>query len=142
MIAGVALALAGVAPNLRVRPCEPKHYDDTSRSLQSGKREVNVGSYRSICDAILTPTPGELTFPILKRLVGQGLVVSDLEVLTTMAHVFQRLKLVVEPGGAVALASALFRQDQIKGDTVVAVLTGGNTDIKTFKRALNTLNSS
>ncbi|MDG2473784.1 MAG: threonine/serine dehydratase [Paracoccaceae bacterium] len=139
LTAGVALALADGAPNLRVRPCEPKHYDDTSRSLQSGKREVNVGSHRSICDAILTPTPGELTFPILKKLAGQGLVVSDLEVLITMAHVFQRLKLIVEPGGAVALASALFRKDQIKGDTVVAVLTGGNTDVKTFERALATL---
>ena len=139
LTAGVSIALAELAPYLRVRPCEPRYYDDTSRSLQSGKREVNIGSHRSICDAILTPTPGELTFPILKKLAGQGLVVSDLEVLTTMAHVFQRLKLIVEPGGAVALASALFRKDQIKGDTVVVVLTGGNTDVKTFKRALGTL---
>ena len=141
LTAGAALALAEVAPDLRVRPCEPEYYDDTSRSLKSGKREVNIGSYNSICDAILTPTPGELTFPILKEFVGQGLVVSDLEVLTTMAHVFQRLKLIVEPGGAVALASALFRKDQIKGDTVIVVLTGGNTDTKTFKRALSTLES-
>ena len=141
LTAGVALALASVAPNLRVRPCEPEYYDDTSRSLLSGRREKNVGSHKSICDAILTPTPGELTFPILKDLVGQGLVVSDLEVLTTMALVFQRLKLIVEPGGAVALASALFRKDQIEGDTVVVVLTGGNTDVKTFKRALGTLKS-
>ena len=141
LTAGVALALADVAPGLRVRPCEPKYYDDTSRSLQSGKREVNIGSYNSICDAILTPTPGELTFPILKEFVGQGLVVSDLEVLITMAQVFQRLKLVVEPGGAVALASALFRKDQIKGDTVVVVLTGGNTDAKTFRRALSVIES-
>lgn len=139
LTAGVAVALAEVSPNLRVRPCEPKNYDDTRRSLQSGKREINVGFHDSICDAILTPTPGELTFPILKELAGQGLVVSDLEVLNTMAHVFQRLKLIVEPGGAVALASALFRKDQIKGDTVVVILTGGNTDVQTFQRALGTL---
>ena len=139
LTAGMALALAEAAPDLRVRPCEPEHYDDTSRSLQSGKREVNIGSYSSICDAILTPTPGELTFPILQDLVGKGLVVSDAEVLNTMAQAFQRLKLIVEPGGAVALASALFRKDQIKGDTVIVVLTGGNTDVKTFRRALSTL---
>ncbi len=141
LTAGVAIALAESAPNLKVRPCEPRHYDDTSRSLISGKREVNIGFHNSICDAILTPTPGELTFPILRKLVGQGLVVSDLEVLITMAHIFQRLKLIVEPGGAVALAAALFRKDQIKGDTVVVVLTGGNTDVKTFKRALATIES-
>ena len=141
LTAGVAIALAKAAPHLRVRPCEPEYYDDTSRSLKSGKREVNIGSYKSICDAILTPTPGDLTFPILQDLVGPGLVVSDQEVLLTMAQVFQRLKLIVEPGGAVALASALFRKDQIKGDTVVAVLTGGNTDTKTFRRALTTLES-
>ena len=141
LTAGVALALAEAAPDLRVRPCEPEYYDDTSRSLKSGKREVNIGYYKSICDAILTPTPGELTFPILQKYAGEGLVVSDLEVLMTMAQVFQRLKLIVEPGGAVALASALFRKDQIRGDTVVAVLTGGNTDARTFKRALDTLES-
>ena len=141
LTAGVALALAEAAPHLQVRPCEPEHFDDTSRSLQNGKREVNVGSKKSICDAILTPTPGELTFPILKELAGKGLVVSDSEVLITMAQVFQRLKLIVEPGGAVALASALFRKDEIKGDTVVVVLTGGNTDVKTFTRALRSLES-
>lgn len=142
LTAGVSIALAEVAPYLRVRPCEPRYYDDTSRSLQSGKREVNIGSHSSICDAILTPTPGELTFPILKEFAGKGLVVSDLEVLTTIAYVFKHLKLIVEPGGAVALASALFRKDQIKGDKVIVVLTGGNTDVKTFTRALSTLENS
>ena len=140
LTAGVALALAKAAPDLKVRPCEPKHFDDTARSLKSGKREINIGSYLSICDAILTPTPGEMTFPILKELVGEGLVVSDQEVLISMAHAFQHLKLIVEPGGAVALAAALFRKDQIKGDTVVVILTGGNTDVNTFRRALGTLN--
>ena len=137
LTAGVALALNKVAPNLRVRSCEPEGYDDTRRSLQSGKREVNDKRPLSICDAILTPSPGELTFPILNRLAGPGLVVSDREVLFTIAECFHRLKLVVEPGGAVALASALFRKDEIQGDTVIVVLTGGNTDFKTFKRAFD-----
>ena len=137
LTAGVALALRKVAPNLRVRPCEPEDYDDTRRSLRSGKRETNDKHRVSICDAILTPTPGEVTFPILNRLVGPGLVVSDREVLFAIAECFYRLKLVVEPGGAVALASALFRKDEIQGDTVIVVLTGGNTDFKTVKSAFD-----
>ena len=139
LTAGVATALNETAPSLKVRPCEPVNYDDTLRSLKTGKREVNTASTRSICDAILTPTPGEITFPILMKLAGEGLAVSEKEVLVSMAKAFQYLKLIVEPGGAVALASALFRKDQLRGDTVVAVLTGGNTDIKTFNMALKTL---
>ena len=137
LTAGVALALEKVASNLRVRPCEPEDYDDTRRSLLSGIRETNDKLCVSICDAILTPTPGEVTFPILNRLVGPGLTVSDSEVLFAIVECFYRLKLVVEPGGAVALASALFRKDEIQGDTVIVVLTGGNIDFKTFKRAFN-----
>ena len=137
LTAGVAIALRNVAPNLRVRPCEPENYDDTRRSLLSGKREINDKHCVSICDAILTPTPGEVTFPILNRLVGPGLAVSDREVLFAIAECFYRLKLVVEPGGAVALASALFRKDEIQGDTVIVVLTGGNTDFKTVKSAFD-----
>ena len=136
MSAGVALALSDVAPNLRVRPCEPVNFDDTTRSLRSGQRETNKDTVTSICDAILTPTPGEKTFPILKKLAGPGLVVSDREVLAAMAESFNRLKLVIEPGGAVALAAALYRKDDITGDTVVVVLTGGNTDFKVIKKAL------
>ena len=134
--AGVALALSDVAPNLRVRPCEPVNFDDTTRSLRSGQRETNKDTVPSICDAILTETPGEKTFPILKKLAGPGLVVSEREVLAAMAESFNRLKLVIEPGGAVALAAALYRKDDITGDTVVVVLTGGNTDFKVMKKAL------
>ena len=135
LTAGVALALSEIAPQFQVRPCEPQDYDDTRRSLLSGKRESNIHPGPSICDAILTPTPGEVTFPILHRLAGPGLVVSDREVLFAITECFHRLKLVVEPGGAVALASAIFRKDQIQGDTVIVVLTGGNTDFKTFRSA-------
>ena len=135
LCAGVALAFSDVAPDLRVRPCEPESYDDTARSLKSGKRETNNNLSQSICDAILTPTPGEKTFPILKELVGPGLVVSDDEVLFTIAEIFYRLKLVSEPGGAVGLAAALHRQDQISGDAVVAVVTGGNIDFEILKKA-------
>ena len=93
----------------------------------------------SICDAIVTPSPGELTFPILKEHCGPGLVVSDKEALQAVALAFQRLKIVVEPGGAVALAAALFHADKIKGDAVIVVVTGGNVDPPIFRQALDTL---
>ena len=93
----------------------------------------------SICDAIVTPQPGALTFPIMQRLAGPGLVVSDDEALQAMGHAFNRLKLVAEPGGAVALAAALFRGDEIEGDDVIVTISGGNVDSDMFARALQTL---
>lgn len=134
--AGIALALAGTAPGLRVRPVEPEGFDDMTRSLAAGTRLRNDRRDGSICDAILTPTPGELTFPILARLAGPGLVVTEDQVLRAMALAFQQLKLVLEPGGAVALAAALFHPDALRGDTVVALATGGNVTPDIFTRAL------
>lgn len=133
---GVALALEARAPGLRVRPCEPEGFDDVARSLVSGQRERNERASGSICDAIVTDSPGEITFPILSRLAGPGLVVSDDEALRAMALAFLRLKIVLEPGGAVALASALFRPDAITGDEVLVVATGGNVDPGVFTDAL------
>ena len=141
LASGVAVALKEASPRLRVRPCEPSGYDDTTRSLISGKRESINFEAESLCDAILTPKPGELTFPILSKLAGPGLVVDDDEVLMAMAICFQRLKLVAEPGGAVALASALYRSEQIEGDTVIVVITGGNVDPKIFSKSFSFLNA-
>ncbi|MDB6453381.1 threonine ammonia-lyase [Falsirhodobacter sp. 20TX0035] len=132
--AGMALALEG--SRLRVRPAEPEGFDDTARSLKAGTRLHN-GDAQSICDAIVTPAPGEITFPILQRLCGPGLVVSDEEALRAMALAFQRLKIVIEPGGAVALAAALFRD--IEAETVIVTASGGNVDPAMFLRALDTL---
>ncbi len=134
--AGVALALAEKAPAMRVHPVEPAGFDDTARSLASGTIQRNSRSAGGLCDAILTPAPGTLTFPILKRLCGPGLVVSEGEVLHAMALAFAHLKLVAEPGGAVALAAALFHPDALEGDIVVAVISGGNVDAPIFQRAL------
>ncbi|MEM7188440.1 MAG: threonine/serine dehydratase [Pseudomonadota bacterium] len=139
LTSGIALALEAEAPGLRVRPCEPEKGDDTKRSLESGHRVSINDPIPSICDAIVTPAPGELTFPITKRLCGPGLTVSDEEALKAMAHIFLRLKLVAEPGGAVAVAAALFRQEQIEGDAVICTISGGNTDPEMFARALATL---
>ena len=134
LASGTALALAAHAPGLRVRTCEPAGFDDMARSLASGQRERNAAASGSICDAILTPTPGELTLPILSRLAGPGLVVNDDQALQAMAVAFTHLRIVLEPGGAVALAAALFSKDL--PDTVIAVASGGNVDPETFGQAL------
>ena len=136
LTSGVALALEAVAPGLRVRPVEPEGFDDVSRSLQSGEIQSNAEISGSICDAILTPAPGLLTFPVLQRRCGPGIVVTEDEALRAMALAFLRLKIVVEPGGAVALAAALFHPDAVKGEAVIALATGGNVDAALFQQAL------
>ncbi len=136
LTAGIALALEAHAPGLKVRPAEPAGFDDTARSLASGRIERNVRLGGSVCDAIITPQPGNLTFPITSRLCGPGLVVSDDEALQAVVLAYTRLKIVVEPGGAVALAAALFRRDELDGDAVIAVCSGGNVDPDVFQAAL------
>lgn len=139
LTSGIALALEADAPALRVRTAEPEGFDDVARSLLSGKIERNKATSGNICDAIVTPQPGDITFPIMARLCGPGLVVSENEALQAMAQAFQRLKLVAEPGGAVALAAALYRRDEIEGDDVIVTISGGNVDTAMFQRALATL---
>ncbi|MFN3823080.1 MAG: threonine/serine dehydratase [Pseudorhodobacter sp.] len=136
LTSGIALALEARAPGLRARPCEPEGFDDVTRSLATGQPARNAAPTGSICDAILTPTPGDLTLPVMQRLCGPGLVVTDDEALEAMALAWARLKLVLEPGGAVALAAALFRPDRIEGDAVIALASGGNVDAPVFARAL------
>ena len=136
LTAGVAIALATEAPHLRVRPVEPANADDTCRSLLAGERLSNVANPDSFCDAIVTPMPGELTFPVLQQLAGPGLSVSDTEVLGAMRLAMLRLKLVVEPGGAVALAAAL-KPESSEGDAVICVVTGGNVDEELLIRAMS-----
>lgn len=133
---GIALALEAVAPGFRVRTCEPEDFDDTARSLASGRVERNATLSGSICDAIVTPEPGKLTLPILRRLAGAGIALSEEHVLQAMTLAFKRLKLVIEPGGAVALAAALFHGHALEGDAVIAIASGGNVDTQMFATAL------
>lgn len=137
LTSGIALALEGAAPGLRARPVEPEGFDDVARSLLSGRRETNAPGAASICDAIVTPSPGELTFPVMARLCGPGIGVSDAQAVQAMTAAFLRLRIVLEPGGAVALAAALFRRDACPGDAVIAVASGGNVDAAMFRRALD-----
>ncbi len=136
LTSGIALALAADAPGLRARPVEPEGFDDVTRSLASGKIERNARLSGSICDAVITPQPGDLTFPILQRLCGPGIVVSEDDCLRAMAAAFAHLRIVIEPGGAVALAAALYHPGSIAGDAVIAVASGGNVDPVVFARAL------
>ncbi|WP_372841150.1 threonine/serine dehydratase [Phaeovulum sp.] len=132
MSAGIALALEG--SGARVRTVEPMGFDDTARSLAAGRIERNARLSGSVCDAIVTPAPGVLTFPILHRLCGPGLAVSDEQAMEAMVLAFRHLRVVLEPGGAVALAAALFLPE-IAAD-VVAIGSGGNVDEALFAAAL------
>ena len=133
LTSGIALALEARAPGMRVRPVEPEGFDDVARSLAAGERLRNERLSGSICDAIITPVTGDLTWPLLKRLCGPGLVVREDEALRAMALAHDRLKIVLEPGGAVALAAALCRPGE---GPVVAVASGGNVDRAMMIRAL------
>ncbi|MGR3491364.1 MAG: threonine ammonia-lyase, partial [Shimia sp.] len=134
---GIALALEGTSHI--VHPVEPEDFDDVARGLISGQRERNARTSGSLCDAIITPQAGDLTWPILQRQCGAGFVVTEEEALRAMALAFLRLKLVIEPGGAVALAAALFHGEGLEGDDVVVTASGGNVDPAIFARALETL---
>jgi threonine dehydratase len=133
---GVALGVKGVSPTTTVHAGEPAGFDDLARSLAAGTKQKNEKLSGSICDALLAPTPGDVTFPLAQRLLGAGLVVTDEEVLDAMELAFREFKLVVEPGGAVALAAALTGKLPVKGRAVAVVCSGGNVDHATFKRAL------
>ena len=137
LAAGVALALDARAPGLRVRPVEPEGHDDTARALAGQPHHPNPGP-SALCDAILTPRPGLLTLPVLQRLAGPGLAVADHDTLRAMAAAAAHLKLVIEPGGAVALAAALFQPATLRPGPVVIIASGGNVDRALFARALDT----
>lgn len=134
LVSGSAIALTGKLPHVTVRSVEPADFDDTARSLARGERVPIRDGSRSICDALLAHEPGEMTFAINRRLLGGGLTVSDEEVCEAMRFAFRSLKLVVEPGGAVALAAVLAGKVDTRGKTTAIVLSGGNVDVEQFAR--------
>ena len=133
---GSATALKDRVRDVSVYTVEPEEFDDTARSLREGRRVCVKESARSICDALQAPTPGELTFGLNRALIDSGLTVSDEEVRDAMRFAFRQLKLVVEPGGAVALAAALTRKIETAQKTTVVVVSGGNVDIDLFASVL------
>ncbi len=136
LVAGCALALDGSAA--RIWAVEPEGADDTARSLASGQRERNLPGGSALCDALLSPDPGELTFAVNRDRLAGGVVVEEQAVLAAMKFAFQALKVVVEPGGAVALAALLSGRFAASGKVVGCVLSGGNVDPALFGRALAT----
>ncbi|SDF80503.1 L-threonine ammonia-lyase [Limimonas halophila] len=126
--AGAALACSALSPATAVYTVEPEGHDDHARSLAAGHRVANADAPPSICDALLAPTPGALTFAVNESRLAGGLAVSDTEVRSAVRTAFASLKLVVEPSGAVALAAALTGKLGQPAGTIGVVLSGGNVD--------------
>jgi threonine dehydratase len=122
------------APDARLYTAEPLGFDDHARSFRSGRRETNPAASGSICDALMSPTPGRITFEINRALVGEGLAATEEEVAKAVAFAFRELKLVVEPGGAVGLAALLTGKVDVRNKVAVAILSGGNVDPELFHR--------
>jgi threonine dehydratase len=134
LTAGVALAVKARVPTAQVFTAEPAGFDDHARSFASGQRERNATLTGTICDALMAQSPGRITFAINRALVGAGVSASDPEVARAVAFAFRELKLVVEPGGAVALAALIAGKLDVRGKITVAVLSGGNVDPELFSR--------
>ena len=129
---GVAIAVKDANPATEVYTVEPAGFDDFARSLASGTRVRNESLGGSICDALMAPSPGEITFAVGQRTLAGGLAVTDDEVRAAMRFAFEELKLVLEPGGAVALTAALTAKLPVRGRTIACVLSGGNVDPTAF----------
>ena len=140
LAAGVSLGIKSRAASARLFTAEPEGFDDTLRSFLRGERVANDKLTGSICDALMSNTPGEWTFPINKELIGQGISANDEEVGAAVRYAFDELKLVVEPGGAIGLAALLAGKlddvVDIRGKTVVAILSGGNVDVEMFAKLI------
>ncbi|MDE2355887.1 MAG: threonine/serine dehydratase [Alphaproteobacteria bacterium] len=143
LLAGIAVAMTTLAPGARLFGVEPEAFDDTRRSLEAGTRVGAPPGPRSLCDALESPMPGELTFPILKRRLAGVLTVDDDAVAEAMRYAFRELKLVVEPGGVAALAALLAGKaaltpapETAPDSATVVVLSGGNVDPELFARIL------
>lgn len=126
---GIAVAVKALSPETQIWAAEPEHFDDTRRSLAEGRRVSNEPGHKSICDAIQTPEPGALTFEINRKALSGAIAVSDDMTRAAMRDAATHLKLVVEPGGAVALAALSSGEIDIAGRCVAVVLSGGNVDL-------------
>lgn len=136
LVAGCALAMEALAPEAEVWAVEPEGWDDTRRSLEAGRRIANDGTGSNLCDALLSKQPGALTFSINHPRLAGGVAVTEEEVFRAMRFAFEHLKVVAEPGGAVALAAVLAGKVDARGRTVGVVISGGNVDPAVFARAL------
>ena len=137
LISGTALAFSKDCPNVDIYAAEPEGFDDTKRSLAAGKRLFIDGNLNTFCDSLMLPTPGEITFSINKKLLKGGFAIRDIDTARAMAVAFQYLKIVVEPGGAIALAAVLSRAFDCRDKTVCVICSGGNVDSRMFNEAIS-----
>jgi threonine dehydratase len=137
LTASTAVVMQALSPETQVYAVEPELFDDTRRSLIAGERVPNPKGRRTICDAIMTPIPNEVTFPINLALLAGGLVASDDEVRAAMRFAFEHYRIVVEPGAAVGIAAVLSGAIDIRGKMIATVVTGGNVDPAWFCTLLN-----
>jgi threonine dehydratase len=137
LMGGVGLAFKELSPATRLYGVEPEAYDDLARSLAAGHPVAVTPAEPSLLDALLSPSPGEMTFALNSRQLSGALGVSDDEALAAAAFAFRHLKLVLEPSGAAALAAVLSGRIEVAGQTVVVVASGGNVDAEVFRRALD-----
>jgi len=136
LVSGVSIAIKSAFPDCTIFCVEPEHFDDISLSLSKGQRVTNQAPIQnSICDALLVPTPGELTFEIMKKFLAGGLTVSDEAVKRAMRHCWLENKIILEPGGAVAVA-AIMEKIAPPASVTVVLCSGGNIDEKSFKRLI------
>jgi threonine dehydratase len=136
LMSGVSLAMAALSPATKLYGVEPDGFDDTRRSLEAGERRGAPPAPRSLCDALESPMPGKLTFPILRDHLAGVFTVTDAEIAEAMRHAFETLKLVVEPGGVVPLAALLAGKIDLAGRTAAIILSGGNVDADLFARVI------
>jgi threo-3-hydroxy-L-aspartate ammonia-lyase len=129
LIAGCATVAKTLQPAIRVAGVEPERGNDTAQSLATGRR-VNVGVPRTIADGLQAAEPGELTFDVNRELVDEVVTVSDAEIVDAMTFLFDRMKLVVEPSGAVGIAALL--NGRLRGNAVGVVISGGNVGVQRF----------
>ena len=136
LLAGVSEVVKALSPATEVWGVEPAAFDDLARSLAAGERVTIKPAGRSLCDALESPAPGEITFPVLQKNLAGAVGVTDAEVTDAMRYAFGVLKLVVEPGGSVGLAALLTGKIPARGKTVGLILSGGNVDPDLFARVL------
>ena len=136
LTAATALVFEEQSPNTKIYAVEPELFDDTKKSFEAGRRIANKKGQKTICDAIMTDIPGELTFSINKEKLSGVLTVSDEEVEHAVAFAFKEYKAVIEPGAAVGLAAILANKIDIENQHIGIIATGGNVEHKTFCNAL------
>jgi threonine dehydratase len=137
LISGTALAFSREFPLVEIYSAEPEGFDDTLRSLAAGERLPIVGNPSTFCDSLMLPIPGEITFPINMELLKGGFAIKDIDTARAMAMAFQFLKIVLEPGGAIALAAVINGSFDCKNKTVCVICSGGNVDSHVFKKAIS-----